>query len=391
MAETKYTQAQIDALINDDDSLSRTAQCKYAEYKSKDPFPKVGEALLNSADLLMYILTVGIVEPFNVNNLKGVTYACTFSGEAHYYDTKNEKMVEKNLNHNEILELEQNSITYLRIAEKFHVPEYMVLRFNLSVSNAYKGVLLGTGPIVDPGFEGSLFIPLHNLTGNKYTIKKGAPLIRVEFTKLSSNSEWNSAKVKTIPKSIKPITKATPYEAKFNDSIEDALLDPGKKMFYTNCVSVRSSIPEAIKKAAEQATKAAEQADESEKTVNKIKNAGIIGSVLAVFGIIFTVFSLLIPTWQAFDSFHKERVEYQSTMIQYQETIEELEKRLIPLEIDDKKKNIETLQKQINEFSAKYAATEDKNSDDAISLNEQIAHIYDQKSKLEKEIADLQK
>lgn len=41
----------------------------------------------------------------------------------------------------------------------------MVLRFNLSVSNAYKGVLLGTGPIVDPGFEGSCLF--------RYTILQG--------------------------------------------------------------------------------------------------------------------------------------------------------------------------------------------------------------------------
>jgi len=211
MAETKYTQAQIDALIAADDSLERTAKDKYTDYKSKDPFPKVGQALLNSVDLLMYLLTVGIVEPFEVEKLKGVTYQCTFSGEAHYYDTELGKMVKKILNDDDELELQQNSITYLKIEEKFHVPEYMVLRFNLSVSNAYKGVLLGTGPIVDPGFEGSLFIPLHNLTGNKYIIKKGAPLIRVEFTKLSTHTEWKASKQdsKTVPTGLKPVTKST--------------------------------------------------------------------------------------------------------------------------------------------------------------------------------------
>lgn len=386
MAETKYIQEQVDALKEADVSLQRSEELKYADYKSKDPFPKVGEALLNSADLLMYILTVGIVEPFHVENLKGVTYACSFSGEAHYYDAKQDKMVEKKLNDGEELELEQNSITYLKIEEKFHVPEYMVLRFNLSVSNAYKGVLLGTGPIVDPGFEGSLFIPLHNLTGNKYIIKKGAPLIRVEFTKLSSNSEWKAARAltKTVPADIKPITKNTPHDAKFNEFIEDALLDSKKKMFYTNGVSVRSSIPDAIKKSAEQAANA-------EKAVNRMTAIGAIGFAITLIGILVAVFALLIPTWQAFDSFNKERSEYRSAIIQYQETIEKLEQRLTTFEIDDKQEEIDLLQEKLNLLIEEYTSIDDENSFDAKNINEQIDHTKAQIAKLEKDIIDLQK
>jgi hypothetical protein len=66
----------------------------------------------------------------------------------------------------------------------------MVLRFNLQVQNVYKGLLLGTGPIVDPGFVGKLFIPLHNLTSNEYKIKSNAALIDIEFTKLSASEDW---------------------------------------------------------------------------------------------------------------------------------------------------------------------------------------------------------
>lgn len=380
MNKTKYTQEQIDALTSADAFLSRTAKEKYTDYKSKDPFPKVGEALLNSADLLMYILTVGLIEPFCVDNLKGVTYACTFSGEAHRFDSKTGGMKEINLDNNEELILEQNSITYLKIEEKFHVPEYMVLRFNLSVSNAYKGVLLGTGPIVDPGFEGNLFIPLHNLTGNKYTIKKGASLIRVEFTKLSRHIDWDNKRIDLYPL-LKPITKSTPKNAGFSEFIEEALLDSGKKKFYTSGVSVRSSIPEAIKKSAEQAASA-------EKTVKQMKTWGIMGILVAAIGIVVTVFSLLIPTWQAFDSFDKERSEYQNTIIQFEEVINDLEHRLIPLEISVKQEELDTIQKKLDML---YSGTVDKNSDVEINFNEQISYLQDQIVKLAKEIDDLQK
>ena len=50
---------------------------------------------------------------------------------------------------------------------------------------------MGTGPLVDPGFEGKLLIPLHSLTADDYEIEAGEGLIWVEFTKLSPNERWN--------------------------------------------------------------------------------------------------------------------------------------------------------------------------------------------------------
>lgn len=298
MSETKYTLEQIDALMQADSLLAREATEKYADYKSKDPFPNVGEALLNSVDLLMYLLKVGIVEPFDVNKLKGVTYQCTFSGEAHRFNQDFGCMEEVNLDDTGKLILAKNSITYLKIEEKFHVPEYMVLRFNLSVSNAYKGLLLGTGPIVDPGFEGNLFIPLHNLTGNEYVIKKGAPLIRVEFTKLSRHIDWKNKRENLFPL-LKPVTKCTPQNACFYKFIEDALLDSDDKKFYTNgnSISVRSSIPDVISSAANQASEAQKSAkdaaDTAEKIRKKIRNWSIIGAV----GAFLTIAALMISVW----------------------------------------------------------------------------------------------
>lgn len=349
MAETKYTQAQIDALIAADDSLGRTAKDKYADYKSKDPFPDVGEALLNSVDLLMYLLTVGIVEPFDVKKLKGETYQCAFSGEVHYYDTESGKMIEKILKDEEEFVLGKNSITYLKIEEKYHVPEYMVLRFNLSVSNAYKGVLLGTGPIVDSGFEGSLFIPLHNLTGNDYIIKKGAPLIRVEFTKLSTHSKWNASEAnkKSIPDDLKPITKKTPQNAGFSVFFDEALLDSEKKMFYSNrgVASVRSSIPDAIADAASRADEAhcnaessakeakaaADTANSLRKEINtKLRNwsiVGGIGALLAVAAVLISVYSLIHDTISRYDGIVQEIKDYKQQIYTLEQEVKMLQEK----------------------------------------------------------------
>lgn len=332
MSETKYTSDQINALISADPCLARKETEKYAEYKSKDPFPKVGEALLNSVDLLMYLLKVGIVEPFDVNKLKGVTYQCTFSGEAHRFNQDSQCMEEINLDDTNELILEKNSITYLKIEEKFHVPEYMILRFNLSVSNAYKGLLLGTGPIVDPGFEGNLFIPLHNLTGNEYVIKKGAPLIRVEFTKLSRHIDWKNKRKNLFPL-LKPITKSTPRNAGFSKFIESALLDSDDKKFYTNggAISVRSSIPDVISSSAKQAEEAQKSAKTAAGTVKKIRNWSIVGAIsvaLAAITIIISVYTLIDGVNSRYDGMVQEIKDCAYQIDTLEQQLEILQKKL---------------------------------------------------------------
>ncbi len=330
MSETKYTADQIKALMKTNPFFRKKETEKYAKYKSIDPFPYVGEALLNSVDLLMYLLMVGIVEPFDVDKLKGVTYQCTFSGEAHHFDTKTGKMEEVHLSDTGELILEKNSITYLKIEEKFHVPEYMVLRFNLSVSNAYKGLLLGTGPIVDPGFEGNLFIPLHNLTGNQYIIKKGASLIRVEFTKLSRHIDWHNKK-KNPFSPLKPITQNTPRNASFSNFIEEALLDSDKKKFYTkgSVVSVRSSIPEMISSAADKADEAQKSAADAAGTVERIGKrvrtwsiAGGLGGIIAVASLMISVYALIQDANARYDGIVQE---LQDANARYDGIVQELQ------------------------------------------------------------------
>jgi hypothetical protein len=90
------------------------------------------------------------------------------------------------------LQLPQNSITYLLLGTTFRLPNYIAARFNLTIREIHRGILLGTGPLVDPGFEGRLLIPLHNLTDNEYRVDLGEPLVWVEFTKLSFNEGWQS-------------------------------------------------------------------------------------------------------------------------------------------------------------------------------------------------------
>src|SRR5256885_14069412 len=72
----------------------------------------------------------------------------------------------------------------------FRFPDYIAARFNLKIPNVYRGLLLGTGPLVDPGWSGRLSFPLHNLTTNDYEFPGGEEIIWMEFTKLSENDRW---------------------------------------------------------------------------------------------------------------------------------------------------------------------------------------------------------
>jgi hypothetical protein len=363
---------------------------RFAELKDKDPFPEIDSALLNSEDIIKYILTAGIIAPFKPENLKGATYTCSFSGTYLRYNSKGEADT-KTLGDTDELTIEPNSITYLEISEKFRIPSYLILRFNLKVQNVYKGLLLGTGPIVDPGFIGKLYIPLHNLTLNKYVIKKGAELISVEFTKLSIKEDWKISKSSNLYKlSIKPLVfsglpkdlqKKIKPDRDVSEYIKKSLQDDADFHKYPNNeLSVGSSLAEY-----------AESLKTMSEDVKKTKKRTDWGTIIGIAALIITVIALVIPTWQSFDSIQKERVEYRESLSQYQEIIKNLEKRILVLETDDKQKQLDTLQEQVDVLSKEYGSFADKSSAEAVNLTKQISELNEQISALEREIAELQK
>jgi deoxycytidine triphosphate deaminase len=93
--------------------------------------------------------------------------------------------------------MQPNSIVYVSTAESLDLPCYIVARFNLRVKWVYKGILLGTGPQVDPGFRGHLSCPLFNLTNRSIRIKKGEMFATIDFERTSDfchNRPWDEIK-----------------------------------------------------------------------------------------------------------------------------------------------------------------------------------------------------
>ena len=343
-----FTQNDLDALLSMPENLylKNPAKEKHEDFKQVDPFPDIQDALLNSADIVKYILTTGMIDPFTPEKLSGATYTCEFSGEYIYWDAHKIKH-KKNLPEDEKLSINSDSIVFLGIEPIFYIPQYIALRFNLRVKNAYKGLLLGTGPIVDPGYIGKLFIPLHNLTSNEYCIKREADLIDIEFTKISKNDKWdikskneqmnivnslNFASVPYIPKTFdRPTLDMDSYDSYIDKSLT---ADPLFAKKGTEMPLVNSSIGEKT-----------EEFNNMQKTTNKkIKEMNYLRNILAItiVAVVFAAVTLSISTYryfsettklsEAIQSINKQREEYEKDKADFDELITELQNRVDDLE-----------------------------------------------------------
>lgn len=164
----------------------------YLATRNTDPFPNIKPALLNSADIINYVEKTAMINPFNISEdfIKPASYSLRVKGKYKYWDS-NEKETEGSLNEEgDHFILKRNTVAFVTIESKLRLPHYIAARFNLQIKHVHRGILLGTGPLVDPGFVGSLFIPLHNLTNNDYKIEFLEPLIWMEFTKISDSEEF---------------------------------------------------------------------------------------------------------------------------------------------------------------------------------------------------------
>jgi deoxycytidine triphosphate deaminase/cell division protein FtsL len=170
------------------------AEVNARTYRSKDPFPSIPPALLNSADIADYVSATGMIWPFDDSEerLKSASYLVDILGKCIYWDDKGAKQV-IDLQRGEDFVLKPNSIAFVSLEPMFRLPNYIALRFNLEIRHIHKGLLLGTGPLVDPGYVGKLLVPLHNLTANEYVFKGGDHLIWIEFTKLSPIDQWKES------------------------------------------------------------------------------------------------------------------------------------------------------------------------------------------------------
>ncbi len=158
-----------------------------------DPYDDIQPSLLNSDDICRYASLGCLVKEFDENRLLPAGYKFRFLGKLIYWKPDKDgelERIELDVKKDMPIPLPANSIAYLHMHDEFRMPQYIAARFNLRITHVHQGLLLGTGPLVDPGFWGRILIPLHNLTNNNYSLMGGESIIHVEFTKLSMLARW---------------------------------------------------------------------------------------------------------------------------------------------------------------------------------------------------------
>lgn len=290
------------------------AEQRFSKWEQQDPMPEIAPALLNSADIYAYALATGMLFPFPTDEstlkrkLKSASYEIDFLGDVYY--KKDGKVEHKKIERETPFTLEPNSIAFVFIETKFRIPAYIALRFNLRITNVHRGLLLGTGPLVDPGFVGRLLVPLHNLTANKYTLYGGEGLIWVEFTKLSPHPLW--AKGTSSARDYSPFPpdkRDLPAQSYFNKSSSGS--------------PAESSIPDSMREFKETAATAKETAATAKKTVVGLTSFGIVG---ILFG--------LISVWSLIHDANKNIADFALDNSAISERLKNLEDKLKKLEAE---------------------------------------------------------
>jgi deoxycytidine triphosphate deaminase len=159
--------------------------------------------MLSSPHIAFYVDRYGIIEEYDEKCLGPATYHMRIGGNVLTWEKGKkveftlEQAEDKNKNIRTKLELSPNSLTFITTIEKFNLTKDIIARFNLKSKWVHEGLLLGTGPIVDPELKANLLIPLHNFSSQDVTLHYGDQIISVEFTKtLNPDDPLNSGQEK---------------------------------------------------------------------------------------------------------------------------------------------------------------------------------------------------
>lgn len=284
-------------------------------YRQVDPFPEVKQALLSSAEITDYVRETAMLFPFYPDALKSASYQANIGGQLVYWN-EDKNRVNGTIERGTPCVVPKNSITFVQVEPTFRLPHYIALRFNLRITHVHRGLLLGTGPLVDPGFEGKLWVPLHNLTDEDYQIDTTKALIWIEFTKTTFNArraEWSCTRRGEF----------VPFpESKKNK-------DPD---YYISRASggnpIRSSIGGALQKTSRDAQEAKDSAKKAKRTIRTFGIFAALALVVTLAGLTYQILSLVQDASMFVHSVSERITELETRNSALSEAVTRLETRI---------------------------------------------------------------
>jgi deoxycytidine triphosphate deaminase len=177
--------------------MAEVHEWKYVDPKQKDSGRK-GMLLSNEIEMFRQKKLL-IADDFEPKNLRPAAYTLRIGPK--FVDSRG-RVGQLDDKKKTYFKMEPNSIVYVSTLEKLDLPYYIAARFNLRVKWVYRGILLGTGPQVEPGFRGYLSCPLYNLTDRPVKIEYGQDFATIDFERTTDFCK--AATVEQIQAGLKP-------------------------------------------------------------------------------------------------------------------------------------------------------------------------------------------
>lgn len=153
-----------------------------------DPSTYFG-AVLRAEEIRRYVKEFELlIDPsdFTPKDLKGASYTMSphpSEGWIIGSEGEHERLDVRENSRGRYYVVPRNSLVYIRLRETLRLPFYLIGRHNLKIDYVYQGLLLGTGPQVDPGYVGQIYIPLHNLTNQQVEIYIDESFVSIDFVR----------------------------------------------------------------------------------------------------------------------------------------------------------------------------------------------------------------
>lgn len=276
--------------------------------------PDKGSSGLLLADrILFYCQKALLIWPYDEQFVEPASYTL-HAGREYLMSHRSGQIESRDLEKEGKVVIPPNGLIYIRFYEEVNLPYYMIARFNLRVTQVYRGLLLGTGPQVDPGYRGLLGCPIHNFTDEDKAIHFFDPLVTIDFEKTSPLGDQSFrdglANTVSLPqweglrKGVTPVTglnglRCKIFNKRTNNPLFQSFLPPGE--------SVRSSVHALHQRMGE-----AENAiKEFENTLTIYRRVAIVSVTLAIV-VGYITFQTLVDS--RIDSLHSHVATIQSTV-----------------------------------------------------------------------------
>lgn len=284
----------------------------------EDEYVKPG--MLSSPQIAYYVDKYKIIKEYDEKYLGPASYHMRLGGDVlTWNDGKKIEFVlgdeeDRNKNIFRSVDLQPNSLTFLTTIEKFQLPKDIIARFNLKSKWVHQGLLLGTGPIVDPQLHAHLLIPVHNFSSDLVTMKYGEEFISVEFTKTLNPDSELRLKDDGLTK-YRENKKWNFNFQKYRENIANKRVESSvQSQFQKNNEQIELSTKtiSEVKKENEIAIDRIKR--ENDETLEKFKRFNTISLFSAAIGVIV----LVVTTWSLIDSAYDKAEQAYNLVKQYE-------------------------------------------------------------------------